>query len=106
MANVKPNEIFPGFSCDGTTIQIPLSALPGLTIAEANGESGNVAEVLRVLNETAYTKLQSLTSTAKPTMMTWSKSAPRGQTVDRFRQDYTWGFEIQLNQSSLSMVSE
>lgn len=106
MANVKPNQIFPGMSCDGTTIHIPLISLPGLSAEEANGESGNGGELLRVLNESAYQSLSSLVSNAQPKTVTYSKSTPRGQGVDRFKQEYTWGFEMMLNQQSLTMASE
>lgn len=106
MATVHPNQIFPGFSCDGTEIRIPLAALPGLTSDEANGQSGNIAEVLRIFNEAAYNALQALSDTQKPTTIIWNKASPRGRDIDKIEQEYTWKFQLQINQTMLTIVSE
>lgn len=106
MAKVTPEQIFPGFSSDGNHITIPLSSLPGLSAVEANGATGDIVEVLRIINETAYTQLKPLSDSNKPNNLTFDKSAPRGKGVDTFTQEYSWTFSLKINPQQLELETD
>lgn len=106
MAAITPATIFPNLTTDGTSITIPLTDLMGLSAAEADPSTGNGSEMLRVICETAYAKLSALQVANQPTQMRWLKPAPLGQTANVFRQDYTFGFNLQTDPSVLNVVAE
>lgn len=100
MANITPTQVFPGFelvAANGTvaaqSIVIPLSALAGLTAAEANATTGNGSEVLRNILEAATTNVNALATEAKPTQMTLAKGTPT-KVGSNDRQPYTINFVL------------
>jgi len=99
MASVTPQQIFPGFTSDGTSITIPLADLVGLTAAEANSSTGNGMEVLRVIIDRAQTALNALAPSARPTRASLDKAAPTiafgaGVPTGTLRQVYTASFDL------------
>jgi hypothetical protein len=106
---VSPNEIFSGYTFANDTISIPLTALPGLTAAEADADTGNAMELLRQIIDRANTAIVALAPTAKPTKATISKPNPSiasGQNVapGTLSQSYTLTFQLQP--TGLELASE
>ena len=106
---VAPSEIFDGYTSDGTTITIPLAALPGLTAAEANATTGNVMEVSRQIVDRLHSGITALVPTARPTKAAVTKQNPSiatGATVSpgTLRQAYTLTFD--LTPTALELASE
>lgn len=99
MALVIPTQLFPGYTSDGTSITIPLAALSGLTVAEANAATGNGMEVLRQIIENAQTRVTALTPESKPARSTLTKAQPQiavgtGIPAGTLRQSYTATFDL------------
>lgn len=42
-----PEELFPGYSSDGTSIIIPIAALPGLSVSEADAVTGSWLDIMQ-----------------------------------------------------------
>ena len=109
MATVTPTQLFPGFTSDGTLISIPLADLVGLTAEEANADTGNGMEVVRVILEKAQTQLNALAPTARPTRSSLAKAAPSisptpGVPPGTLRQVYT--FSADLTPTGLEPAAE
>lgn len=106
MAKILPTDLFTGYSTDGTNITIPLTAIPGLTAGEADAATGNGAEILRLICETAYTKIEALSTNDRPTQMTWSKPAVQGLGAGVNRQNYTFGFNFGVDATAVNIADE
>lgn len=106
MATIRPNTLFPNISSDGTNLTIPIADLAGLSSAEADPTTGNGAEMLRIICECAYSKIEALDAANRPTQMTWSKPAPAGISPNVFRQSYTFGFNVNTDPTVLNIASE
>lgn len=99
MALVIPTQLFPGYTSDGTSITIPLVALPGLTAAEANSSTGNAMEILRTIIDKANAALIALTPETRPTRASLTKGQPSiaigtGIASGTLRQTYTVSFDL------------
>lgn len=97
---IAPDELFVGYAFSADTISIPLSALPGLTAAEANATTGNGMEVLRQVVDRAQVAIAALAPSARPTKATVVKPNPSiasGVNVvpGTLRQGYNLTFDLQ-----------
>ena len=106
---ITPAEIFPGYASDGTTITIPLAALPGLAAAEAHPTTGNGMEVLRQILDKTQGYVAGLAPTSKPTKATITKGNPAiatgvGVVPGTLRQGYAVAFD--LTPTALELASE
>ena len=106
MAAITPATLFPNMTSDGTNITIPITDLPGLTAAEVDPDTGNGAELLRILCETAHSKINMLDTANQPTQMRWSKPAPQGIGGNISRQDYTFGFNYTVDATAVNIAPE
>ena len=76
----------PGYSFGGDTLEVDISAEGGLselglTAAEANATTGDVAEVLRTIMESVYSHFLSVPAAQRTQKMTITKSiSPNAQT--------------------------
>lgn len=68
--NPAPTALFPGYTSDGTSITIPLAAIPGLTSVEANATTGDWRNVFLSLCHTVLTYYDSLAVADKPQAFT------------------------------------
>ena len=68
-SNVAPNAWLNGYSCDGTNIIIPLTALTGsgLTVASANASTGDIQKIILALLYT-LTNVQAASNISAPKM--------------------------------------
>ena len=97
---IAPNELFVGYTFSADTISIPLSALPGLTAAEADATTGNGMEVLRQVVDRAQVAIAALAPSARPTKAAITKPNPSiasGVNVvpGTLRQAYSLTFDLQ-----------
>lgn len=106
MATISPSQLFPGYDSDGTSITIPLTALPGLSVSEADANTGDGREICRVMCETIHSKISSLATSERPSKMTTTKSNPAGVSATQIRQSYSFSFDVEFNPSTLSMANE
>ena len=94
-----PTDLFPGYeyvAAGGTvaanSIVIPLSALGGLTAAEANATTGDGRKVAFELNKALLTNFQGLAT--KPTRMTITESTPTGVNATTIRKSFTHSYDL------------
>ena len=106
MAAITPATIFPNITSDGSSVTIPLTDLVGLSSAEVDPVTGNGSELLRILCETAYARIEALDAVNQPTQITWNKPAPSGISANVFRQSYTFGFNLATDPTVLNMAAE
>lgn len=76
MAKVTPEQLFPAYTSDATTITFALADLPELSTDEANATTGNMGEVLRVLLDEAAARYAALAPEAQDSFWTITKNNP------------------------------
>jgi len=108
---ISPVGIFAGYTFDAITseIRIPLTSIPGLSVAEANATTGNGMEVIRQIVDRTHAALTALAPTARPTKATVAKPNPAiasGANVlaGTLRQSYSLSFDLQP--TALELASE
>lgn len=74
-SDLTPNEWIASWSEDATNITFPIASIPGLTAAEADGDTGDIRKVLFPLLETLYQEWLATATADRPTQMTITKSA-------------------------------
>lgn len=106
MADITPEQLFPGLTATATEITIPLTALAGLTPVEANPVTGDGREVARIITESMVTAFRGLTAQDRPSKMSVAKPNPQGIGIDQIRQAYTLSFDIAVDNSGSVLVPE
>lgn len=113
MADILPTDVFPGYeyvlaagAVTADSIVIPLTALTGLTAAEANATTGDGREVYRHLVDKGTVNIDALPQGSKPTRMSVSKANPSGIGIDQIRQSYSSSFDITTSSDTAEMVPE
>lgn len=108
MPDILPSALFPGFQLLAANAQapaegvfVPLSALEGLTSAEANGSTGDGRKVAYELVRAMQTRYQALSDAAKPQRMVCSVAPPVGLSADVVRRTYTLGFDLLISGSDV-----
>ena len=76
MATVRPTQLFPGYTSDGTNVTIPLASLPKLTAANANAATGNGIDFIWAVLDAAIENINGLAVEARPTKATLTKANP------------------------------
>ena len=108
MANVTPNQIFPGITSDANGITILYTDLGALSQAEADPATGNASELLRAICESSSTALAALPNESRPTRFTFTKN--NLQTVaglpDTVRQPFSASFDFSYDPATVTSVSE
>lgn len=67
--SIAPEDLWPGYTSDTTSLTIPISALPGLTAAEADATTGDWRNVLLALVSSAYAHYAGLPDADRPQAM-------------------------------------
>lgn len=103
MAAIIPTQLFPGYeqvAAGGTvtaeSIVIPLSALSGLTTAEANATTGDARKVAFELAKTMHLNIQGMPEADRPAQMLTAESTPTGQGPNEVRKSYTLTFDVNI----------
>lgn len=95
-----PTDFFTGYTSDGTSITIPLTALPGLTAAEADtatGDGRKVAFELVKQLQSAYTQLD-----PTPGRMNATVGTPTGISPTVARRSYTLTFDVDISEADVA----
>lgn len=106
MPKILPTVILPNITSDGTNLTIPIADIPGLTAAEADPATGNGAELLRLICDAAYDRIEALATTDRPTQMTWGKPPAQGVAGAVSRQTYTFGFNFTVDATAVNIATE
>lgn len=106
MATVRPTQLFPGYTSDGTNLTIPLASMPKLTAANAHPATGNAADVLWALIDAALDNLNALAPEAKPTKMTLTKTNPTVVPGGNGAVNQQYSFSTQLMPTGYDTVDE
>lgn len=76
MAKITPDQLFPGYTSDGTTISFALADISELSTAEAAADTGNMGEVLRTLLGEVAMRYAALAPEAQDQYWTVTKNNP------------------------------
>jgi hypothetical protein len=112
MAAIQPTDLFAGYeykaaaaAVTADSIVIPLSALPGLTAAEAHATTGDGREVARQIDAAITAAYLALTEGERPTQMVASSST--SQVSNTLREvTYTRSYNLAVNNSALPIAAE
>lgn len=106
MPTVRPNQVFTGYTSDGTNITIPIASLPKLTAAAAHATTGNAADLLWGLIDASYEAIQSLSQEARSTNFTIAKGTQGTvpNVTDARQQPYT--FSVRLRPTGLEVLPD
>jgi hypothetical protein len=93
MATILPGDIFAGYEyveagdpVTANSIVIPLSDLPELTALEADGATGNGAQLLRAIDKAIHDALEALPEVDRPTNVTADLFTEQTSTTTRSAQ--------------------
>ena len=97
MANILPTVIFPGMeykdaaaAVTANSIVIPITALAGLSAAEADPSTGDGRKVIEAIVRNAVQSITALSAANRPTYLTVSQSnAATAAAPSRYSQTYT-----------------
>lgn len=112
MAAITPTDLFPGYefkaaaaAVTADSIVIPLSALSGLTSAEANATTGDGREVARQIDRAIHAAIAALPSIERPEQM--QSETFEAQTSNAVREvGYTRRYNLAIVSSQLGLVAE
>ena len=94
--NDAPTTLWPSYTSDGTNITIPIAALDGLTVAEADATTGDWRSIMLAICSTAYRHYSELAAENKPTMFTASmptiSPVSSGTLAGTFKTTYSYVF--------------
>lgn len=102
MANITPNELFPGITLSGNSLVIPLAALDGLSTTEANPTTGDGRKVAFELVKAIVNRYTGLSPTSRPTRMSVASVPPIGMTATIARRSYTLNFDVDVSQTDIA----
>ena len=109
MASITPVALFPGCELLAATdpapsqgIFIPLSALSGLTAAEANETTGDGRKVAFELSRTMFSSINAIAAASRPTRFSVARGTPAGVDATTVRQTYTLTFDLDVSVSDVA----
>jgi hypothetical protein len=106
MANIRPTNIFSGYTADANGLTIPFSAIPGLTAAEAHPTTGDAREVIRLILEKYFTVIQALATADKPVSMTITRGSLVGLDSITVRRSYQLSFDESVAANATALKPE
>lgn len=86
--NPAPTSIWSGYTSDGTNISIPIAALQGLTVAEADTVTGDWRAICLSFCATLYQHYYSLAIADRPQAMVAMTPFPQAITSGDFAGDF------------------
>jgi len=106
MASVLPTDYFPGYTSNGSSITIPLTALGALTAAEASATNGDIREILRAIDIQVKTVIDALPTSDKPTKMVATQTNPSGVGANTIRMSYTRTYDLTISPATSQIAPE
>lgn len=106
MANIKPTDIFSGYTADANGFTIPFASIPGLTSAEGHAATGDAREVLRLILEKYFTAIEAKVPADRPVSMAISRGSLVGLTASTVRRSYSVSFDEAVGATATSIKPE
>lgn len=89
MAFVKtPSTWIPSWSEDGTTISVPIASFPQLSVAEADGTTGDIRNITHAFLETLWDRWRTLAAENRPEKLTLTKTTSVNTTTEEVTHQY------------------
>ena len=102
--NPAPNTWLANWSEDGTNITVPIATFPELTAAEADGETGDIREVVFSIADALFAKWADTDTADRPTQMTISKGVSTNVNTGIVTQTFSFRFNTEV--SAQGVVAE
>ena len=102
----KPTDFFAGFTSDGTSINIPIADIVGLTAAEADAANGNGMELIHKLLQTVGGAIESTPEADRPANMVYTPGDLDPQVNGQVRVDYNFNFLLDVDLSNANVQGE
>jgi hypothetical protein len=106
MANIRPTNVFSGYTADANGLTIPFSAIPGLTSAEAHPTTGDAREVIRLILEKYFTTIQALPAAERPVSMSITRGSLVGLDSVTVRRSYQLSFDESVAANATALKPE
>lgn len=106
MANIRPTNVFSGYTADGNGLTIPFAAIPGLTSAEAHPTTGDAREVIRLILEKYFTVIQALPVAERPVSMSITRGSLVGLDSVTVRRSYQLSFDESVAANATALKPE
>lgn len=106
MSAIRPTDIFSGYIADSIALTIPLSAIPGLTSAEAHPTTGDAREVLRLILEKYFNAIQAMPTADRPAFMSITRGSLVGLDSVTVRRSYQLSFDESVAASATALRVE
>lgn len=89
MAFVKtPSVWIPSWSEDGTTISVPIASFPQLSVAEADGTTGDIRNITHAFLETLWDRWRTLAEADRPKKLTIAKTTNVNTSTEEVTHQY------------------
>ena len=92
--NLAPSHWLDGYTADSSGITIPLTALPGLSAAEADETTGDIRKVARALAAALYAAYIGEAEADRPAQMQLSRYTSVDETNDTTTREYRARFNV------------
>lgn len=98
----SPSAWITGYTLVGSDATIPVSSLPGLTVAEADeGSTGDIRKVNYGINEALYQSWAATATADRPTNMTITRGSYRDESTGVLTVTYSHTFKVQILDSEV-----
>lgn len=109
MPSVLPPQLLPGADllaaaapAPSQGLFIPLTALPGLTAAEADEATGDGRKVVYELARALFTNFTALATASRPTKLSITRGTPTGIDSTTVRQSFTFSIDLDISASDVT----
>ncbi len=99
--NLAPSHWLDGYTADSSGITIPLTALPGLSAAEANATTGDIRKVARALFAALHAAYLGEAEADRPQQMELSRYTNIDESTDTTARSYTARFVVEVGEEEV-----
>lgn len=99
--NLAPSHWLDGYTADSTGITIPLSALPGLSAAEANASTGDIRKVARAIFAALHAAYLGEAEADRPSQMQLSRYTSVDEENDTTTRTYQARFVVEVGEEEV-----
>ena len=99
--NLAPSHWLTGYSADSDGITIPLSALPGLSAAEANASTGDIRKVARAICAALHAAYLGEAEADRPQQMEISRYTNIDESTDTTTRTYNARFVVAVGEEEV-----
>lgn len=99
--NLTPSHWLPGYTATESAVSIPLSALPGLSAAEADASTGDIRKVARALFAALHAAYLGEEEDARPAKMRLDRATVVDESTDTTTRAYTATFQVAVSEEDV-----